>query len=133
MDYDGYEPMHVVDREAFQALVDEVVGALPTPFRERIENLHFAVEGRANPADYGLGGTLEGGTLLGVYRGVPLPRRTSGYNLSLPDLIVIFQEPLQRLARDEEHLSALVRHTVQHEIAHYFGISDRRLRELDAY
>ena len=65
--------------------------------------------------------------------GVPLPSRTSGYNLVTPDLIVIFQEPLQRIARDQEHLNELVKHTIHHEIAHYFGISDRRLRELDAY
>jgi predicted Zn-dependent protease with MMP-like domain len=48
----------------------------------------------------------------------------------MPDVIVIFQEPLQRMARDAEHLAELVQHTVRHEVAHYFGISDRRLREL---
>ena len=62
------------------------------------------------------------------YRG-----RTSGYNLALPDLIVIFQDPLERIARDREHLGELVKHTIHHEIAHYFGISDHRLRELGAY
>ena len=51
----------------------------------------------------------------------------------MPDVIVIFQQPLQRIAHDAEHLAALVEHTVRHEVAHYFGISDRRLRELGAY
>ena len=53
--------------------------------------------------------------------------------MTLPDRIVVFQRPLQELARDEAHLYELVRHTVQHEIAHHFGISDARLRELGAY
>ena len=48
----------------------------------------------------------------------------------LPDRIVIFQRPLQALARDEAHPYELVRHTVHHEIAHHFGISDARPREL---
>ena len=47
-------------------------------------------------------------------------------------MIVIFQEPLQRMADDAEHLAGLVEYTVQHEVTHYFGISGRRLRELGA-
>ena len=125
--------MYAVEPEAFQTIVQQSVDGLPELFRTRIDNVHFAVEDWADPTDYGLGGTLEGGTLLGVYRGVPLTQRTSGYNLTMPDAIVIFQEPLQRMARDAEHLAALVEHTVRHEVAHYFGISDRRLRELGAY
>ena len=125
--------MHAADRETFEMLVDGAVAALPRPFRERIENLSFIVADWAGPDDLGLTGTSGGGSLLGVYRGVPLPLRTSSYNLTMPDVIVIFQQPLQRIAHDAEHLAALVEHTVRHEVAHYFGISDRRLRELGAY
>ena len=125
--------MHAADRETFEALVDAAVAALPRSFREQIVNVSFIVEDWADPEDVRRTGTAGGRTLLGVYRGVPLPRRTSSYNLTTPDTIVIFQQPLQRMARDAEHLATLVAHTVQHEIAHYFGISDRRLRELDAY
>ena len=53
--------------------------------------------------------------------------------MTVPDTIVVFQQPLQRLADDEEHLYELVRHTVQREIAHHFGIGDDRLREIGAY
>lgn len=125
--------MHAVDRETFEALVGAAVAALPQTFRHRIENLSFAVEDLADADDLGLTGTTGGGTLLGVYRGVPLPQRGSGYHLTMPDVIVLFQEPLQRTARDAGHLASLVEHTVRHEVAHYFGISDRRLRELGAY
>ena len=125
--------MHAVDRETFEALLDAAVAALPQTFRDRIENVSFIVEDRADRDDLSLTGTTDGGTLLGLYRGIPLPRRTSAYSLTTPDVIVLFQQPLQRIARDAEHLSALVEHTVQHEVAHYFGVSDRRLRELGAY
>lgn len=125
--------MHTVDTEAFEGLVEAAVAGLPQHFSERIENVSFQVENWADPRDLRLTGTNAGGTLLGVYRGVPLPRRTSSYNLVSPDVVVIFQEPLQRMARDADHLAELVEHTVRHEVAHYFGISDQRLRELGAY
>jgi predicted Zn-dependent protease with MMP-like domain len=125
--------MHAVDRATFEAMVVDAVAELPDQFRERIENVSFIVENSASPADLRLTGTRRGGTLLGLYRGVPLPRRGSSYGYVTPDVIVLFQQPQQRMARDAAQLKALVGHTVRHEVAHYFGISDRRLRELGSY
>jgi predicted Zn-dependent protease with MMP-like domain len=48
----------------------------------------------------------------------------------MPDRITIFQEPISRIARNEDELLQLVRTTVIHEVAHHFGISDERLAEL---
>ncbi len=125
--------MFEVDRDAFVAMVLRALDGLPGEFRERIANLDVAVEDAARPEDYGRLPTPRGSTLLGVYRGVPLTRRGAHYNMTLPDTIVIFQQPIQRLARDEADLEQRVRHVVEHEVAHYFGISDDRLREIDAY
>lgn len=125
--------MHPIDRDAFEDLVEAGVAALPDVFRERIDNLSFGVEDRATAEDLRSMGIGGGRTLLGVYRGVPLPQRNSGYQLTMPDRIVVFQEPHERIARDAAHLAELVTHTVRHEVAHHFGISDERLRELDAY
>jgi predicted Zn-dependent protease with MMP-like domain len=120
--------MYSVDLDSLEAMVVEAVDALPDGLRERIDNVDIGVEDSASPAD-----RPRSGTLLGLYRGVPLTARGSGYGLTVPDRIVIFQRPLEQLARDEADLRALVRRTVLHEIAHHFGISDARLRELGAY
>ena len=72
-------------------------------------------------------------SLYGLYQGVPLPARTHAYNLVAPDTITIFREPLLRDFAGPEQLRAQIRRTVMHEIAHFFGIDDDRLRELDAY
>ena len=125
--------MYEVNRDTFEGLVTSAVEDLPETFRDRITNLEFVVEDRASSDDYARVGGSRGGTLLGVYRGIPLPRRGRRYNMALPDRIVIFQQPIQRLARSEADLSERVSHVVRHEIAHYFGISDERLREIDAY
>jgi predicted Zn-dependent protease with MMP-like domain len=70
--------------------------------------------------------------LYGLYQGVPLTQRTGGGPL-LPDLITIFQEPLERDFPGRAALNDQIRRTLLHEIAHFFGISDARLHELDAY
>ncbi len=125
--------MYEVARETFEGLVTSAVEDLPDTFRDRIANLEFAVEDLASSEDYARVGGGRGTTLLGFYRGIPLPLRGRRYHMALPDRIVIFQQPIQRLARSEADLSDRVRHVVRHEIAHYFGISDERLREIDAY
>lgn len=117
----------------FEEMVRAAVEALPATFRERISNLDFAVEEWATISDHTRTRTPRNATLLGIYRGVPLTRRGSSYSMTLPDTIVIFSGPLQRLARDEEDLRDRVAHVVRHEVGHYFGISDDRLREIGAY
>jgi predicted Zn-dependent protease with MMP-like domain len=57
-----------------------------------------------------------------------------GYAGALPDRITLFRWNIERVARgSDEALRETVQHTVVHEIAHHFGISDDRLRELDVY
>ena len=76
----------------------------------------------------------DGLPLLGLFRGVPLPRRSSTYSGVLPDKISIFGGPITRLAAgDADPRRREVKHVVLHEIAHHFGISDERLIELDRY
>ena len=76
----------------------------------------------------------DGLPLLGLYQGVPLTRRTTAYSAVPPDRITIYRGPLERLTGgDPDRLRDQVRRVVLHEIAHHFGISDERLRELDRY
>lgn len=125
--------METVDATLFESMVIEAIDGLPPEFKDRIANLDFTIEEWARPDDVVRTGTPRGATLLGVYRGVPLTRRGSGYHMTLPDTIVIFRGPLTRMARDEDDLRKRVTHVVRHEVGHYFGISDDRLREIGAY
>jgi predicted Zn-dependent protease with MMP-like domain len=114
-----------VPPERFEELVAEAIDGLPDWVHDRIENLEIMVEERPPPGKR---------NLLGLYEGVPLTKRTSsGYFGVLPDRITLYQSNLERVSRDEDDLRAQVRHTVEHEVAHYFGISDDRLREIDRY
>src|SRR5207249_4124242 len=98
--------------------------SLPAQLRAAMSNVELVLEDE--PPD--------GQPLLGLYQGIPLTERTSGYVGALPDKITLFTGPLERRAGgSSERLRRDVRRTVLHEIAHHFGISDERLVELDAY
>jgi predicted Zn-dependent protease with MMP-like domain len=119
-----------VDRDRFEALVRQALRGLPPEIAARMNNVDVEVQDRPSPRQLARLG-IERGTLLGLYEGVPLTRRTSGYQLVPPDRIIIFQLPLERIARGERDLVERVRDTVVHEVAHHFGISDRRLAEIE--
>ena len=113
----------MVDDE-FELYVDEAIASLPSDLREFMSNVGVVVE--EEPPD--------GLPLLGLYQGVPLTRRSSGYGGVPPDKITIYRGPLERRSQDDPtRLRQEVRRVVLHEIAHHFGISDERLRELDRY
>lgn len=99
-----------------------------------MENVELLVRPWPTRADLDQVGLPAGFTLLGLYHGIPLTERTHGYNLVPPDTITLFQGPIEAAAgKDPEAIRAQIRRTVIHEIAHHFGISDDRLRELGAY
>jgi predicted Zn-dependent protease with MMP-like domain len=102
----------------------DALDSLPPDLGGALSNVEIVVEEEPPP----------GQRLLGLYQGVPLTRRTSGYSGFLPDKITIYSGPLERLyGHDRELLRRQVRHVVLHEVAHHFGISDERLVELGRY
>jgi predicted Zn-dependent protease with MMP-like domain len=121
-----------VERERFEELVRLALDTLPDDIAGRIDNVDVEVEDWASPRTLASARVPRGSTLLGLYQGVPLTQRNSGYNMVPPDRITIFQGPLERLATSDDDLVRRVRDVVVHEVAHHFGISDERLREIES-
>jgi len=119
-----------MDRQRFEWLVARAVAGLPEEFRTRLENLDVVVEDW--PTRYQLAklGLRRGETLLGLYEGVPLTRRSRHYGMVVPDKITIFQKSIEAQCRNNAQIITEIQRVVQHEIAHHFGISDARLRQL---
>ena len=114
----------MVSRARFDELVAEAMDSLPEWVLDRLENVEILVEERPPRREP---------NLLGVYHGIPLTKRGAGYAGVLPDMITLYRGSIEGAARDEDHLRSLIAHTVEHEVAHFFGISDDRLRDMDAY
>ena len=115
----------------FDRLVARAVTRIPGRFRRRIANVAFIVEAEPSPVQLRSAGVRPGATLLGLYRGRPLTARSVFDGFVMPDQIVIFQGPHERLARSPEHLEKLVQETVWHEVAHYFGMDEARVRRAE--
>ena len=119
-----------MEREHFQKLVREAVAALPPRLLHRVQNVDIVVERRPTARDRKRAGVGPSRTLLGLYHGIPLPSRGENYNLVLPDKITIYQESIESVCLNDDHVREQVRVTVLHELGHYFGIDDERLHEL---
>ena len=116
-----------MDRERFEALVEEAVASLPKKFRQHLENIAIMVEDspprrRSSAAR---------STLLGLYHGVPLQYRGPYYGNVPPDVIIIFQQPIEAMCSTDDEVRELVRETVIHEIGHALGMSEKQLRDIE--
>jgi predicted Zn-dependent protease with MMP-like domain len=119
-----------MDSEKFERLVARAVESLPEEFRERLENIDVVVADVPTRAQLRYLGGRRGETLLGLYEGVPLTRRSHGYGFVAPDKVTIFQRPIEAICQNDAQIIDEVRRVVLHEIAHHFGISDERLEQL---
>jgi len=115
----------------FDRLVERACASIPRRFRRRMANIAMIVEAEPSDAQLRAAGVPPGSTLLGLYRRRPLTARSVSDSFVMPDQIVIFQGPHERLAQSREHLEKLVEETIWHEVAHYFGMDEARVRRAE--
>jgi predicted Zn-dependent protease with MMP-like domain len=109
-----------VSKARFEELVGDALDQIPAALASQMENVVVLVRDRGH--DPGV---------LGVYEGIPLTERDSGYGgMVTPDRIIIFRQPILALCHDEAEVVRQVTITVVHEVGHHFGIDDDRLDEL---
>ncbi len=103
--------------------------SIPKNFKSRMDNIVFIVEQFPNANDLSRLGMQDGRNLLGLYSGIPYTHRNTWYGSTTPDRIILFQKNIEAICRTKEELISKVREVVVHEIAHYFGMTDKEIRE----
>ena len=116
-------------RNKFKQIVSEGIAAIPEKFLKKLSNVAIIIEKRPTQAQEKKLHLRQGLVLFGLYEGVPQTRRGFGYSGVLPDKITIFQEAIESVGRDEKDFKEIVRNTVWHEIAHHFGMDEKKVRE----
>jgi predicted Zn-dependent protease with MMP-like domain len=111
-----------MDKCEFKKLVIEALKNLPSQFTERLENVEIVVE-EDTPPDL-----VKRGTILGLYRGIPLKKRSVWYNAALPDKITIYKNTIEKMCKNEAEIKKRVEDVLYHEIGHHFGLSEEQLR-----
>jgi predicted Zn-dependent protease with MMP-like domain len=115
-------------RSQFEALVREAVEGLPGFFLDIMRNVDFQVRHWPTKRQLRDADLEEGETLLGLYEGYPITTGFDG-NMAPPDIITVFQGPIEEICESPEEVRQQVRDTIVHEVAHYFGISDAELHD----
>ena len=123
-----------MERDEFERLVLKAIGEFPKDFKDRLDNIDIVIE---DEPDMDTARKLKLGSrgrLLGLYQGVPLKSRTHYYGMVMPDKISIYKSNIERVCETQNlNIYDEVKHVIQHEIAHHFGISDERLKDLGTY
>jgi predicted Zn-dependent protease with MMP-like domain len=118
-------------RKEFEEAVVSALDGLPKFFRKKMENVDVVIEVRASEEILSEMDLRSPYQLLGLYQGVPYRRRGFYYGNVLPDKITLFQLPIESICKTREEVESKVREVVIHEVGHYFGLDDERLRELE--
>jgi predicted Zn-dependent protease with MMP-like domain len=118
-----------VGRRAFEKMVKGAMETLPQELKDQLENVAFIVEDE--PSDFPDEWEEDDQDLLGLYHGVSRKSRGFWYGNTLPDRILVYQRPLERISAGLPELEENIRQTVIHEVGHYFGFDEEELRELE--
>jgi predicted Zn-dependent protease with MMP-like domain len=119
-----------ISDELFDKLINEALASLPGEHVQRIENIAILREDDPTPAQRQLLKLRDDQSLYGLYEGVPLSAR-QGQTRLMPDKITLFKHPLAGSASTLGELREQIRHTLWHEIGHYYGLDHARIRELE--
>ncbi|MDP2967032.1 MAG: metallopeptidase family protein [bacterium] len=112
-------------------MVNEGIKAIPKGFLEKLDNVDIIVEETPTPEQLRKLKIRKGSFLFGLYEGVPQTKRW-GYGQVLPDKITIFKNSIERVARSEKEIKEIVKNTIWHEIAHHFGMDEKRVRQAES-
>ena len=122
--------MFKISQKEFEELIEDGINAIPKPFNEKIDNIAFLAEDEPSAQQRKELGLHCDQTLFGLYEGVPLPQRMGVLKI-VPDKITIFKNPIEAFSNSLEDVRQQVKHTVWHEVAHYFGLDHDRIHEIE--
>ncbi|MFA6583013.1 MAG: metallopeptidase family protein [Elusimicrobiaceae bacterium] len=107
--------------EEIEKIIADTADSIPAEFKDKMDNV--VIVARARPG----GGRNK--NLLGLYQGIPLTERGQNYSGVMPDKITIFYGNIEDTCSNDTEMGRVIAHTVLHELAHHFGVSDAQLRK----
>ena len=123
--------MNVPSDEEFEEMINNGISRLPKLYQENLNNVGFVIADEPTPEQREELKLRCNETLFGLYQGIPLTKRGTGYNLVLPDKITIFKLPIVAVSYSLDDIAEHVRHTVWHEVAHYYGLNHDQIHKLE--
>ena len=123
--------MLVLNDEQFGQMVQKGIDNIPPKYGKQISNVAFVTADVPSEEQRTKLKLSTNQSLYGLYEGIPLTRRSSGYNLVLPDKITIFRIPITMSCHNLIDAQELINKTIWHEVAHYFGLGHDQIHKLE--
>ena len=122
-----------MERAYFESLASKAFGSIPERFLRRLGNVVILVEDRPTPEQNAVGAHEgeEDLDILGLYEGTPLTELLGDPSGTLPDVITLFQIPIEEEAESSGlEPFVVIRQTLIHEIGHHFGLDDEEIEKI---
>ena len=123
--------MQLPSDEEFSQLIGLALDELPEKYVSNLRNVAITYTDEPDQAQREKLKLQGNQSLFGLYEGIPLTQRGNGFSGQLPDKITLFKLPLFYNSKDEADFKEQIKHTLWHEIAHYFGLDHDRIHELE--
>lgn len=123
--------MEYISDDDFSALIARAMDEMPPQYMKHLNNIAITYAETPSPEQAHKLRLRGDQLLLGLYEGIPLPQRGAGYNLVLPDKITLFKLPIMAVTHDEPSFYKQVKHTLWHEIAHFYGLDHDKIHEIE--
>jgi len=112
-------------------MVKEGIMAIPERFLKKLDNVDIVIEDEPSSRQLKELKERKNSIIFGLYEGIPQTDR-GNYAQVLPDKITIFKKSIKQASSSENKVKEIVKNTVWHEIAHHFGMNEKRVREAEA-
>jgi predicted Zn-dependent protease with MMP-like domain len=112
----------------FEKTVEKALKKVPKKFREILKREGIPVLAREEVPGV-LQDQYKGSLLFGIFTGVSFNRR-SIFNIQIdPTRIELYKDSFEKAFNNPNEMEEQIVKTVIHEIGHYFGFSEKELRE----
>ncbi len=123
--------MNVPADDEFSGLIADALDQLPEKYTSKLQNVLITYDDEPSPDQREKLKLACNQSLFGLYEGIPMTKRGNGFSGQLPDKITLFKLPLFYASTDETDFKKRIKHTLWHEIAHFFGLDHPRIHELE--
>jgi len=115
-----------------EAMAERALATVPATFTRHMGRVVIRVEEFPDEETEEQMGLETPFDILGLYRGVALPRQSVLDPRADPELIFLYRRPiLDYWCETGEDLYAVIRHVLIHEIGHHFGFSDADMERIE--
>jgi predicted Zn-dependent protease with MMP-like domain len=118
--------------DQFDQLISHAMDELPQEYIRGLDNVVIVQADDPTPEQLEKMKVEPHHVLLGLYEGIPLTQRGSGFSGMLPDKITLFKNPILAVVSNDDELREQIKRTLWHEIAHYYGLNHSHIDKLQS-